>query len=63
MASIIKGHRTVANEREIVVFPIGVRINRAWKLQKWLPAFRAMPRMLAQYHVSCVWITLIVTGS
>jgi hypothetical protein len=39
MASIIKGRRTVANEREIVVLPLGVRINRVWKLQKWLPAF------------------------
>jgi hypothetical protein len=48
MASIIKGRRTVANERAIVVFPFGVRINRAWTLQKWLPAFRAMPRMLQE---------------
>jgi hypothetical protein len=31
---------------EIVVFLIGMRINKPWKVHKWLPVLRAMPRML-----------------
>jgi hypothetical protein len=27
---------------------IGMRINRFWKLHKWLPVFSAMPRMLKE---------------
>jgi hypothetical protein len=30
----------------VVVFLIGMRINRFWKFWKWLPIVRAMPRML-----------------
>jgi len=32
---------------EFVVFLIGVRINRPWKLN-WLPVFMAMPKMLKE---------------
>lgn len=32
----------------IVVFLIGMRINRWWKIHKWLPVVRAMPRMLKE---------------
>lgn len=35
-------------EDEIVVFLIGMRINRLWKVWKWLPVVRAMPKMLAE---------------
>ena len=28
---------------ELVVFLIGMRINRPWRLDLWLPVFRAMP--------------------
>jgi hypothetical protein len=31
-----------------VVFLIGMRINRPWKVHKWWPIFVAMPRMLRQ---------------
>jgi len=31
---------------EIVVFLIGMRINKPWKPAKWWPVFTAMPRML-----------------
>ena len=30
------------------MFLIGMRINRLWKLHKWLPVARAMPRMLRE---------------
>jgi hypothetical protein len=33
-----------------VVFLIGMRINRLWKIHKWLPVFFAMPRMLKELH-------------
>lgn len=31
---------------EVVVFVIGMRINKPWKLGVWWPVFTAMPRML-----------------
>jgi hypothetical protein len=42
--------KRVASELEgdFVVFLIGMRINRLWKLHKWLPVFLAMPRMLKE---------------
>ena len=33
---------------DFVVFLIGMRVNRLWKLHKWLPVFLAMPRMLKE---------------
>lgn len=32
--------------QEFVVFLIGMRVNKPWKLAKWWPVFTAMPRML-----------------
>ena len=31
---------------EVVVFLIGMRVNRPWKIRTWLPVARAMPKML-----------------
>lgn len=33
---------------DFVVFLIGMRINKPWKLHKWLPVARAMPKMLRE---------------
>jgi hypothetical protein len=33
---------------DFVVFLIGMRINRPWKIHKWLPVVLAMPRMLRE---------------
>jgi len=33
---------------DFVVFRIGMRINALWKVHRWLPVFRAMPKMLAE---------------
>ena len=43
-------HPKVAAEidGEFVVFLIGMRINKPWKLHKWVPIFLAMPRMLRE---------------
>jgi hypothetical protein len=35
-------------EGDFVVFLIGMRINKPWKIGKWWPAFAAMPRMLRE---------------
>jgi hypothetical protein len=31
---------------EVVVFLIGMRVNRPWRLRKWWPVFTALPKML-----------------
>lgn len=35
-------------EGDFVVFLIGMRINRPWKLHRWLPLVFAMPRLLRE---------------
>jgi hypothetical protein len=39
---------TVEFEGDFVVFLIGMRINRLWKIHKWLPVAVAMPKMLKE---------------
>ncbi|MEV5380009.1 DUF4188 domain-containing protein [Streptomyces nondiastaticus] len=39
---------TAAAEGDVVVFLIGMRINSWRAVRHWLPAFRAMPRMLKE---------------
>src|SRR4051812_27174625 len=39
---------TAKIEGDFVVFIIGMRVNRPWKLHKWLPVFAAMPGMLIE---------------
>jgi hypothetical protein len=39
---------TATFDGDFVVFLIGMRINTLWKLHRWLPLTRAMPRMLAE---------------
>ena len=41
---------TATFEDHFVVFMIGLRINQPWKIQKWLPVVRAMPRMLQELY-------------
>jgi hypothetical protein len=46
MATLHRQQMTVEMDGEFVVFLIGMRINKPWKVHKWLPVFVAMPRML-----------------
>jgi fumigallin biosynthesis monooxygenase-like protein len=46
MAHIVPARMTADVEGDFVVFLIGMRINRPWKLHKWLPVARAMVPML-----------------
>lgn len=48
MAKLLKERLTPVVEEDFVVFLIGMRVNKVWKLHKWLPVFFAMPRMLAE---------------
>ena len=48
MTKIIPERVTAEVKGEVVVFLIGMRINRPWKVHKWLPIARAMPHMLRE---------------
>jgi hypothetical protein len=37
-----------ASTEPVVVFLIGMRVNRWWKVRQWLRTARAMPRMLRE---------------
>jgi hypothetical protein len=37
---------TARIEGDFVVFMIGMRINRFWKLHRWIPVVAAKPKML-----------------
>lgn len=39
-------------EGDFVVFLIGMRVNKPWKIAKWAPVFFAMPRMLKELRRS-----------
>jgi hypothetical protein len=48
MSKLVPERVTAKVSGEFVVFRIGMRINRFWKVHKWLPVFLAMPRMLSE---------------
>ena len=48
MARINAGRFTHRHSGELVVFLIGMRVNRPWRPDLWLPVFLAMPRMLTE---------------
>jgi len=51
MAKIIAGRMTHRHDGELVVFHIGMQINRWWRPDLWLPPFAAMPRMLKELSI------------
>ena len=47
--SDVAGRRLTAEiEGDFVVFLIGMRLNRPWKVHQWLPVFTGMQRMLRE---------------
>jgi len=46
MASVFPGRYTADAEQDFVVFLIGMRFNKPWKVTRWWPVATAMPRML-----------------
>lgn len=71
MADILSGRHTATLDDEVVVFIIGMRINRLRRFRSWLPAFRAMPRMLRELaadpslgllNVQTFWAGRVIVG-
>jgi hypothetical protein len=48
MGTVIEKRMAAEMEGEFVVFLIGMRINKPWKLHKWLPVFFGMPKMIKE---------------
>jgi hypothetical protein len=48
IAEIFNGRYTARTDKPLVLFLIGIRLNKLWAAHKWLPVFIAMPRMLAE---------------
>jgi hypothetical protein len=48
MATIHPGRYTAEVDGDFVVFLIGMRLNRPWKLHHWWPVFAGMRHMLAE---------------
>ncbi|WP_339148529.1 MULTISPECIES: DUF4188 domain-containing protein [unclassified Sutcliffiella] len=46
------GRYTVENQEDIVVFTIGMRINKWWAIHKWFPVFKAMPPMIRELYMN-----------
>ena len=45
---ISRGRHAARIEGDFVVFLIGMRINRPWKVHRWWPVLRAMPKMIRE---------------
>lgn len=52
MAPVIPSQFTARIEGDFVVFLIGMRINKPWKIGQWWPVFIAMPRMLKELRAA-----------
>ena len=48
MPAIVPSRMTHDHDGDLVVFLIGMRINRPWRPDLWLPVFGVMPKMLAE---------------
>ena len=51
MADIFEKRMTGELHGDFVLFLIGLRFNRLWKIHKWLPVVRSMPRMIRELAV------------
>lgn len=48
MAGVSRERMTAEMDGEFVVFLIGMRVNKFWKVNQWLPVAMAMPRMIRE---------------
>lgn len=48
MAKVERRRMSAEVDGNFVIFLIGFRINKWWKIWKWLPVFIAMPKMLIE---------------
>ena len=49
---IYTGRYTTENNDNIVVFLIGMRVNKRLAMHKWLPVFNAMPGMIRELYTN-----------
>ncbi|WP_042478486.1 DUF4188 domain-containing protein [Bacillus ndiopicus] len=49
---IYTGRYTIDNSEDIVVFIIGMRVNKYLAVHKWLPVFKAMPGMIKELYTN-----------
>ncbi|MCA0971694.1 DUF4188 domain-containing protein [Halobacillus litoralis] len=52
MKKVIAERFTDAHEGDVVVFIIGMRVNKWWAVHKWLPVFSAMPGMIKELYIN-----------
>ena len=52
MPAILASRATARIDGDFVVFLIGMRINKPWKVGKWLPVALAMPRILKELEAA-----------
>ena len=48
MPRVQRGRFTHEHEGPVVVFLLGMRVNRWWRVRSWLPVLASMPRMQAE---------------
>jgi Domain of unknown function (DUF4188) len=48
VAKVHKGRFTADMEDDFVVFMIGMRLNKPWRVRQWWPVFKSMPPMLRE---------------
>src|SRR5438874_9187720 len=48
MTEIVRQRVHAVMQKDFVVFLIGMRVNRWWKIHKWWPVAMAMPRMIKE---------------
>ena len=46
MANAFPGRYTAQADDDFVLFLVGIRVNRPWKVNRWWPVASAMPKML-----------------
>ncbi len=50
MSQVLTGRFTHDHDGDLVVFLIGMRVNRWWRPDGWLPTFRAMTPMIKELY-------------
>ena len=50
MSNIIQQRMTAETQDDFVVFLIGMRINKLWKVHQWLPVANAMSGMIKELY-------------
>jgi fumigallin biosynthesis monooxygenase-like protein len=50
--AIFPGRYVARMDGEFVVFIIGMRVNKPWRVRAWWPVFRAMPQMVEELEAN-----------